>query len=70
MPKQPACGNAPALSDLQMKTVHLHGLMAVLADFKPHDTRTRNGMAALLFTAEELAGEISRDMETLSDDAA
>ena len=59
----------PALtaSDVHLKAIHLHGILAVLQEFEPHDLRTRNGHAALIFVAEELAHEVSRDMEKLMD---
>lgn len=57
----------PDIDDLYAKTLTLHGLMAVLTDFEPHDTRTRNGVAAVVFAAEDLAEQISTDMEKLSE---
>lgn len=57
----------PDISDLHTKTIYLHGLMAVLSDFDPHDQRTSNGLAAVAFAAEGLADEIARDMEKLMD---
>lgn len=53
------------MADIHTKTLYLHGLMSVLTDFDPHDARTRNGAAAIVFVAEGLANEITRDMETL-----
>ncbi|MBY6163257.1 hypothetical protein KUV73_20405 [Mameliella alba] len=70
MPKDPASGNGtalPDLSDLHTKTLYLHGLMAVLTDFDPHDRRTSNGAAAVVFVAEGLADEIAKGMEKLMD---
>ncbi|WP_421906768.1 hypothetical protein [Mameliella sp.] len=55
----------PDLSDLHTKTLYLHGLMAVLTDFDPHDRRTSNGANAVAYAAEGLADEIARDMEKL-----
>jgi len=55
----------PDIADLHTRTIYLHGLMAVLSDFDPYDTRTRNGAAAVTFVAELLAEDISRDMEKL-----
>lgn len=55
----------PDIADLHMKTIYLSGLMAVLSDFDPHDRRTSNGAAAVVFVAEGLAEDIARDMETL-----
>jgi hypothetical protein len=63
---KPASGNSPAyseISELHTKTLHLHGLMAVLTNFDPHDLRTSNGAAAVAFAAEGLAEEIAKGME-------
>ncbi len=55
----------PDLSDIHTKATYLHGLMAVLTEFNPHDQRTSNGVAAVGFVAERLADEIASDLEKL-----
>jgi hypothetical protein len=60
----------PDISGLHIKTVYLHGLMAVLCDFEPYNLRTQNGAAAIAFVAEELADDIARDMEKLMEGRA
>lgn len=55
----------PEIADLHTRTIYLHGLMAVLSDFDPHDLRTSNGVAAVVFAAEGLASNIATDMEKL-----
>ncbi|MBT54776.1 MAG: hypothetical protein CMF72_15420 [Mameliella sp.] len=68
MAKKRACATdtgLPDISDLHSKALYLSGLMAVLSDFDPHDRRTSNGAAAVVFAAEGLAEDIARDMEAL-----
>lgn len=60
----------PDMSDIHIKTIYLHGLMAILCEFEPHDLRTQNGAAAIAFVAEGLADDIASSMEKLMEGRA
>ncbi|MDU9004042.1 hypothetical protein [Sedimentitalea todarodis] len=47
--------------------LYLHGLAAVLTDFDPHDSKTRNGKHALGYVIEQMADKLSLDIEKLMD---
>ncbi|QFU07283.1 hypothetical protein PARPLA_01194 [Rhodobacteraceae bacterium THAF1] len=59
--------SAPDPSELHTKSIYLHGLLSVLNNFDPHDLATRNGQAALMYVAEQMADELSCGLEVVLD---